>query len=158
MTRDYEEDEDSALEDQRIEDGVLAEIVMNPGSLLDPKWFPLTATVDELSCILAKSYMTKIALLNMAADIGIIEDTNSSIARRVRWMRNRGTALPNEIPSVDILRKRYCTAAAVLADGDSECFDESDVDVRIIADMAMGACHMVAREFLGGHEALFHDL
>jgi hypothetical protein len=155
---DYQESEGSVLEATKIEESVLREVELRPDVMLDPFWFPLTATVDELSCILAKAYMTKTELLNMGADIGIVEDTNASIARRTRWLRNRGEALPSEIPPLDRVRKRYCTAAALLADEEIEDFGDHELDVRVLADLAMGACHMIAREFLGGHEALFHDL
>ena len=153
-----QENEGSALEIDRIRDGVLNEIDLRPEVCRDPKWFPLTATVDEIAVILASSYMTKTALLNMGADIGFIENTNATILARTRWLRNRGDAFPVEVPTIEQVRRRYCTAAALLADEPDDLSDPHEMEIRDLADVAMGSCHMIAREFFGGHDALFHDL
>lgn len=153
-----QENEGSALEINRIQEGVLNEIDMDPDVCRDPRWFPLTATVDEIAVILASSYMTKTSLLNMEADIGLVEDTNATILARTRWLRNRGEVFPVEVPTIEQIRRRYCTAAAILAVEPDDLSDPHEMEVRDLADLAMGSCHMVAREFFGGHDALFHDL
>lgn len=147
------------LRDHEIEQAVLQEIDDDPSVRMDPFWFPRSATVDEIACILARSYMLRTGLMNMEADISFVEGTNADIARRLRWLRNRGHAMSSEVPGIQRLRDRYCKAAAILAEEpDDSPMDPHEIGVREVADLAMGACHMIAREFHGGHDVLFRDL
>ena len=147
------------LRDDEVEQRVSQEIDDDEQVRLDPFWYPQSVTVDELACILARSYMLRTGLMNMKADVKYIEDTNAGIAKRIRWLRNRGNAKPSEIPNVKRLRDRYCKAAAILAEEPEDYpTDPHETDVRDIADLAMGTCHMIAREFHGSSDVLFHDL
>jgi len=145
------------LEVNEIEGRILSEIEADPDSAFDPFWFPTRATVSELSAVLAHSYLLKTGLLNMGADVGYIEDANVAILKRLRWLRNRGDACIFEIPPIDVLRRRYCAAAAILAEEPEHPIDLHEIGVREVADLAMGACHMLAREFHHGDDALFND-
>ena len=144
-----------------IEKKILKETRANPEVRKNPDWFPKTTTVTDISLVLARSYMSKVLLhKTKVATPGDIENMVALILEQHRWLRKRGQGRPREIPSVNQLRIWYCKAGAVIKDHEESLSRDPETAVTknvLLANLKLGMCHMVAQEFYGGDDALFHD-
>jgi hypothetical protein len=134
-----------------IENKILQECREDPTLRSDPRWSPESATVTELAQVLARSYMNRTALYLCQGSIGAKADINALILEQHRWLVQRGYRCPEEIVTIPQLRVDYCAAGAIVRDA---VVDNMDL---YMGDLSMGVCHMIAKVFYGGEEALFEE-